>query len=154
MASVVARPGVVEAMTVAVIGRGAPVLGIWVGRQLMAARGHEFGVTDGLGWIDGDVRRIEPDDPALKVPHMGWNAPALTRPHPVLAGLDGETAVYFTHSFAMFPKDDTDVAAYVDHGGRFPAAVARDNLVGVQFHPEKSQGPGLRLLADFLEWRP
>jgi glutamine amidotransferase len=122
--------------------------------QLLAARGHEFGVTEGLGWIDGDVRKIAPDDPALKVPHMGWNAPELTRSHPVLAGLDGEAAVYFTHSFAMFPKDETDVAAYVDHGGRFPAAVARDNLVGVQFHPEKSQGPGLRLLADFLEWRP
>lgn len=148
------RTGVIEAMTEAVRGRGAPFLGICVGMQLLAARGHEFGVTEGLGWIDGDVRKITPDDPGLKVPHMGWNAPELTRTHPVLAGLDGVAAVYFTHSFAMFPKDETDVAAYVDHGGRFPAAVARDNLVGVQFHPEKSQGPGLRLLADFLEWRP
>jgi glutamine amidotransferase len=154
MTGLTERTGVIEAMTEAVRGRGAPFLGICVGMQLLAARGHEFGVTEGLGWIDGDVRKIAPDDPALKVPHMGWNAPELTRSHPVLAGLDGEAAVYFTHSFAMFPKDETDVAAYVDHGGRFPAAVARDNLVGVQFHPEKSQGPGLRLLADFLEWRP
>jgi imidazole glycerol-phosphate synthase subunit HisH len=154
MAGLTARPGVIEAMTEAVHGRGAPFLGICVGMQLLAARGHEFGVTQGLGWIDGDVRKITPEDPALKVPHMGWNAPELARPHPVLAGLDGEAAVYFTHSFAMFPKDEAHVAAYVDHGGRFPAAVARDNLVGVQFHPEKSQGPGLRLLADFLEWRP
>jgi glutamine amidotransferase len=154
MAGLTARPGVVEAMTEAVLGRGAPFLGICVGMQLLAARGHEFGVTQGLGWIDGDVRKITPEDPALKVPHMGWNAPQLARPHPVLAGLDGEADVYFTHSFAMFPKDEAHVAAYVDHGGRFPAAVARDNLVGVQFHPEKSQGPGLRLLADFLEWRP
>jgi imidazole glycerol-phosphate synthase subunit HisH len=154
MAGLTARPGVIEAMTEAVHGRGAPFLGICVGMQLLAARGHEFGVTQGLGWIDGDVRKITPENPALKVPHMGWNAPELARPHPVLAGLDGEAAVYFTHSFAMFPKDEAHVAAYVDHGGRFPAAVARDNLVGVQFHPEKSQGPGLRLLADFLEWRP
>jgi imidazole glycerol-phosphate synthase subunit HisH len=154
MSEVAARPGVIQAITEAVIDRGVPFLGICVGMQLMAARGHEFGVTEGLGWIDGDVRRIEPADPALKVPHMGWNAPEPTRAHPVLAGLDGEAAVYFTHSFAMFPKDDADVAAYVDHGGAFPAAVARDNLVGVQFHPEKSQGPGLRLLTNFLEWRP
>jgi imidazole glycerol-phosphate synthase subunit HisH len=149
-----ARDGVIEAMEAAVRGRGAPFLGICVGMQLMASRGHEFGVTPGLGWIEGDVRRIVPGDPALKVPHMGWNALQDVGDLPVLADLRAGAPVYFTHSFAMYPQDSRDVAAYVDHGGRFPAAVARDNLAGVQFHPEKSQAAGLRLLADFLEWRP
>jgi glutamine amidotransferase len=122
--------------------------------QLMASRGLEFGETPGLGWIDGDVRKIAPADPALKVPHMGWNNLVDVTDQPVLASLRDGAPVYFTHSFAMFPADAADVAAYVDHGGRFPAAVARANSVGVQFHPEKSQAAGLRLLADFLEWRP
>jgi glutamine amidotransferase len=149
-----ARAGVIEAMNLAVQERGVPFLGICVGMQLMAARGHEFGVTPGLGWIEGDVRKIAPADPRLKVPHMGWNALEEVGPNPVLEILRDGAPVYFTHSFAMYPQDSLDVAAYVDHGGRFPAAVARDNLVGVQFHPEKSQAAGLKLLADFLEWRP
>ena len=154
MAALSERTGVIEAMNEAVGGRGVPFLGICVGMQLMATRGLEFGVTPGLGWIEADVRRIAPADPSLKVPHMGWNSLEDVTDLPILAGLKGGAPVYFTHSFAMFPEDSAHVAAYVDHGGRFPAAVARDNLAGVQFHPEKSQAAGLRLLADFLEWRP
>jgi glutamine amidotransferase len=151
--ALLARPGLVEAVTEAVRGRGAPFLGICVGMQLMATRGLEHGSTPGLDWIGGEVRRIEPKDPACKVPHMGWNALVGVSGHPVLAGLADEP-VYFTHSFAFFPDDDKDVIAWTDHGGRFPAAVARGNMAGVQFHPEKSQNAGLSLLARFLEWRP
>ncbi len=154
MSALTARTGVIEAIAQNVYSRGVPFLGICVGLQLMASRGLEFGVTPGLGWIDGDVRRIEVSNPHLKVPHMGWNNLLDVTDHPVLAGLKAGAPVYFTHSFAMFPSDEADVAAWVDHGGRFPAAVARDNLVGVQFHPEKSQSTGLKLLSDFLEWRP
>ena len=154
MAALSERSGVIEAMNEAVLKRGAPFLGICVGLQLMAARGHEFGVTAGLGWIDGDVRKIEVADPHLKIPHMGWNNLVGVSDLPVLASVRDGAPVYFTHSFAMFPTDDADVAAWVEHGGRFPAAIARDNFAGVQFHPEKSQSVGLELLADFLEWRP
>jgi glutamine amidotransferase len=154
MTALQAREGVVEAMTQAVRGRGVPFLGICVGMQLMATRGLEFGETAGLDWIPGDVRRIEPDDPAAKVPHMGWNALLDVVDHPLFHSLKDGRPVYFTHSFAFFPRDSKDVAAYVDHGGRFPAAVVRANMAGVQFHPEKSQGAGLSLLSDFLEWRP
>jgi len=154
MAAFEARPGVSEAMAEAVQGKGAPFLGICVGMQLLASRGLEFGETPGLDWIAGDVRRLETTDPAIKIPHMGWNNLAEVSDQPVVAGLKGGETVYFTHSFAFFPKDERDVAAYVDHGGRFPAAVARGNVAGVQFHPEKSQASGLDLLARFLEWRP
>ena len=154
MAALSERQGVIEAMNHAVHDRGAPFLGICVGLQLMASRGLEFGVTPGLGWIDGDVRRIEIDGPNLKVPHMGWNNLLGVTDLPILSSLRGGAPVYFTHSFAFFPSDEADVAAWVDHGGRFPAAVARDNLAGVQFHPEKSQSSGLKLLSDFLEWCP
>jgi len=154
MAALRERAGVIEAMTEAVQARGAPFLGICVGMQLMASRGLEFGETAGLDWIEGDVKRIEPADPAAKVPHMGWNDLLDVVDHPVFRSLKNGQPVYFTHSFAFFAKDAADVAAYVDHGGRFPAAVARANMAGVQFHPEKSQGAGLSLLADFLEWRP
>ena len=155
MAAIEARTGVVEAMTEAVHGKGAPFLGICVGMQLLASRGLEFGETPGLDWIAGDVRKLNGGgDPAIKIPHMGWNGLSGVSDQPVFAGLkDGQT-VYFTHSFAFFPKDERDVAAYVDHGERFPAAVARGNVAGVQFHPEKSQASGLSLLACFLEWRP
>ncbi len=154
MAALEARPGVAEAMTEAVHARGAPFLGICVGMQLLASRGLEFGETPGLDWIGGSVRRLEPTDPAIKIPHMGWNSLTGVADHPVFAGLkDGQT-VYFTHSFAFFPRDGADVAAYVEHGERFPAAVASGNVAGVQFHPEKSQAVGHDLLARFLEWRP
>ena len=154
MSALEARPGLTEAMTEAVKRRGAPFLGVCVGMQLLASRGLEFGETAGLDWIAGEVRRLEPADPAAKVPHMGWNSLQDVADLPVLADLRGGRAVYFTHSFAIWPKDDKDVAAWVDHGGRFPAAVARGNVAGVQFHPEKSQDAGLSLLARFLEWRP
>jgi imidazole glycerol-phosphate synthase subunit HisH len=155
MAALEARSGVIEAMTEAVQGKGAPFLGICVGMQLLASRGLEFGETLGLDWIAGDVRKLEDGgDPAIKIPHMGWNGLGDVTDQPVLGGLkDGQT-VYFTHSFAFFPKDSADVAAYVEHGERFPAAVAHGNVAGVQFHPEKSQAVGLDLLARFLEWRP
>ena len=155
MAAFEARPGVSEALTEAVHGKGAPFLGICVGMQLLASRGLEFGETAGLDWIAGDVRKLEDGgDPAIKIPHMGWNSLTGVADHPVFAGLKGGQTVYFTHSFAFFPQDSADVAAYVEHGERFPAAVARDNVAGVQFHPEKSQAVGLDLLARFLEWRP
>jgi glutamine amidotransferase len=148
-----ARPGLEEALNEAVRRQAKPFLGICVGMQLVATRGLEFGETKGLDWIAGDVRRIAPADPHAKVPHMGWND--LIDPHgpPMIAGI-GEAPMYFTHSFAFFPDDDKDVAAWVDHGGKFPAAVAKANVAGVQFHPEKSQSAGLALLARFLEWRP
>jgi glutamine amidotransferase len=154
MAHLEARPGLIEAMTEAVRGKGAPFLGVCVGMQLLASRGLEFGETAGLDWIAGEVRRLETDDVAAKVPHMGWNELTEVADQPLMAGLRHGEPVYFTHSFAFFPKDAHDVAAYVDHGGRFPAAVARGNVAGVQFHPEKSQASGLSLLANFLEWRP
>ena len=154
MSAVHSRPGLVEAMTAAVRRRGAPFLGICVGMQLMATRGLEFGETPGLDWIGGEVRRLAPTDRRCKIPHMGWNCLDGATPVAMFAGLPARADMYFTHSFAFFPDHDADVAAWTEHGGRFPAAVMRDNLAGVQFHPEKSQGVGLRLLANFLEWRP
>ena len=154
MRAVEHRPGVVEAMTEAVRHRGAPFLGVCVGMQLLADRGLEFGGSDGLGWIAGEVRRLEPDGAGYKIPHMGWNALEAVGDHPLFAGLGDGAHMYFTHSFAFHPADPADVAAQTDHGGRFTAAVARGNVAGVQFHPEKSQGSGLKLLSNFLEWRP
>lgn len=153
MSALTERPGLIEAMTEAVQAKGRPFMGVCVGMQLLASRGLEFGETAGLGWIPGDVRRVEPSDPHAKIPHMGWNT--LIDPHgpEPIAGV-GQSPMYFTHSFAFYPTDEADVAAYVDHGGRFPAAVARGNVAGVQFHPEKSQSAGIALLARFLEWRP
>jgi glutamine amidotransferase len=154
MAALSARDGVIEAMTQAVKGRGAPFLGICVGLQLLATRGLEFGETAGLDWIAGDVKLVEPVDRRFKVPHMGWNSLDGTLPAAMFGGLDEHPHMYFTHSFAIFPADEADVAASVDHGGRFAAAVMRGNLAGVQFHPEKSQAAGQRLLTNILEWRP
>ena len=154
MDAVRARTGVPEALETAVRDRGAPYLGICVGMQLMASRGLEFGATPGFDWIEGETRRIEPAGREFKVPHMGWNDLADMAEHALFAGLPEGTPVYFTHSFAFFPSRHRDVIAAADHGGRFPAAVARDNMAGVQFHPEKSQAAGLKLLANFLEWRP
>ena len=154
MGLVEARAGLIEALEAAVRARGAPFLGICVGMQLLATRGLEFGETRGLGWIAGDVKRIEPDGRDFKVPHMGWNGLEDMADHPLFEGLPAQVPVYFTHSFAFYPNGNDNVMARVDHGGLFPAAVARDNIAGVQFHPEKSQAAGLRLLANFLEWRP
>jgi glutamine amidotransferase len=154
MGLIAAKPGLREAMTEAVRARGVPFLGVCVGMQLMASHGLEFGETPGLDWIAGEVKRLEPENRLFKVPHMGWNALEQGADHPVLKDAPSGAHMYFTHSFAYYPKDERDVAAWSDHGGRFPAAVARDNLIGVQFHPEKSQAAGLKLLANFLEWRP
>lgn len=152
MRALSARDGLIEAMTSAVT-RGAPFLGVCVGMQLLATRGLEFGETKGLDWISGDVARLNPADPALKVPHMGWNDIATASPHPLFADAAGKD-FYFTHSFAFAPSDPGAVAATVDHGGRFAAAVVKDNVAGVQFHPEKSQASGLALIGRFLEWKP
>lgn len=148
------RPGVVEAMVEVVRAKGAPFLGVCVGMQLMADVGREDVETDGLGWIAGAVERIAPDDRALPVPHMGWNALEIANDHPLLAGLGDNPHVYFTHSYVFNATDPRDVAARFSYGGLHTAAVARDNLFGTQFHPEKSQRVGLRLLANFLTWTP
>ena len=148
------KDGLVPAMTEAVKERGAPFMGICVGMQLLGDRGLEFGVTPGLGWIPGDVKQIERTSPELKVPHMGWNALSKPRQHPVTASIPEGGHVYFTHSYILDAKDPSDVIAWTDHGSRFVAAVARDNVAGMQFHPEKSQILGIKLLGDFLEWRP
>jgi glutamine amidotransferase len=150
MSALLARDGLIEGMTRAVQD-GAPFLGICVGMQLLATKGHEFGVQPGLDWISGEVRRLEPDALALKVPHMGWNDIAVSA-HPLFKG--GDAQMYFTHSFAFHPADPATVAATTDHGGRFASAVVKDNIAGVQFHPEKSQAAGLALISRFLEWRP
>ncbi len=147
------RPGLMEALEENVRVRGRPFLGVCVGLQLMATAGLEFGRTPGFDWIDGEVKRLTPGDPRLKIPHMGWNNLEGVMDHPVFEGLEGRD-VYFTHSFAIYPSKASDVAAWTTHGERFAAAVARDNMAGVQFHPEMSQGVGLGLLQRFLEWRP
>lgn len=149
-----AVPGLEAALVEAVIGRGRPFLGICVGMQLMAERGREFETVKGLGWLPGEVVAIEPSDPALKIPHMGWNELSLRADHPVLAGLPAGAHVYFVHSYRFRPADPRDCLAETDYGGPLAAAVGRDNLIGTQFHPEKSQMPGLRLIANFLQWRP
>ena len=154
MGALKARPGMVEAITTSARSRGAPFLGVCVGMQLLATRGKEFGETLGLDWIGGEVRRLEPAGHAFKIPHMGWNALEAVAAHPIFKGVGDGAHMYFTHSFAFYPDAPGDVAAVTDHGGRFPVAVARGNIAGVQFHPEKSQSAGLRLLANFLEWRP
>lgn len=148
--ALVAIPGMVEAMGEAVQQRGVPFLGVCVGMQLLADAGEEFGRHDGLGWIAGTVRRIERTDPAIKVPHMGWNDVTLNGTPPLLEA--GEA--YFLHSYHFDVADPAHVAAVTDHGGPLVAAVARDTIIGCQFHPEKSQTYGLSFLSRFLEWRP
>nr|WP_202391623.1 imidazole glycerol phosphate synthase subunit HisH [Pontixanthobacter luteolus] len=145
--------GLVEAMTERVEIGGAPFLGICVGMQLLATRGLEHGETKGLNWIAGAVERIEKTDPAIKVPHMGWNDVALTT-HVPSHDLLEEGEAYFLHSYHFAASDPHHIAAMTDHGGGLVAAVARDTIVGVQFHPEKSQAYGLALLERFLDWRP
>ena len=148
-----AIPGMIEALERRVLDDGVPFLGVCVGMQLLATQGLEFGATPGLGWIAGDVRLIERTDPAIKVPHMGWNDVSPT-PHANGATLIEAGEAYFLHSYHFQPESGRDVAAMTDHGGGLVAAVARDNILGVQFHPEKSQAYGLALLARFLEWEP
>jgi imidazole glycerol-phosphate synthase subunit HisH len=149
--------GMVQALNESVRARARPFLGICVGMQLMAERGREYEVTEGLGWIAGEVDRIAPGNPSLKIPHMGWNTLNPRRPHPLLDdiplgpnGLHG----YFVHSFHLQASEPGDVLADVDYGGPLTAVVGRDTAVGTQFHPEKSQRLGLRLIANFLKWNP
>ena len=149
-----AVPGMVAALTEAVIDRGRPFLGICVGMQMLATRGLEYEVTEGLDWIDGEVRRIEPGPAGLKVPHMGWNDLHLDHAHPVLAGVGTGAHAYFVHSYAFHVTHPVERLAHVDYGGPVTAVVGRDNIVGTQFHPEKSQADGLRLIANFLRWKP
>jgi glutamine amidotransferase len=152
-----ALPGMIEALEGAVLRQGRPFLGICVGMQLMATRGLEFGETPGLGWIAGDVAPIAPCDPTLKIPHMGWNTLDQRRPHALFDGMrlgpDGLDA-YFVHSYHLVPADRSVVVADTDYGGPVTAMVARDNMAGTQFHPEKSQRLGLGLIANFLRWKP
>jgi glutamine amidotransferase len=152
-----AVPGMVEALTETVRERGRPFFGVCVGMQLMATRGLEYETSRGLDWIRGDVKAIETDDPSLKIPHMGWNTLHPQREHPVLEGIDtGPDGLhaYFVHSYALQPADPGDVVAVSAYGGPVTAVVAKGNLVGTQFHPEKSQALGLKLIANFLRWRP
>jgi glutamine amidotransferase len=149
-----AVPGMEEALREVVLRDGRPFLGICVGMQLMAERGREFETTEGLGWIKGEVGPLAPRDPALKIPHMGWNQLQFRQSHPVLEGIENGAHAYFVHSYALVPTDKNNLIADVDYAGPIAAAVGRDNIVGVQFHPEKSQMTGLRLIANFLRWRP
>lgn len=140
------RSGIEAALNAAVMARGVPFLGICVGMQLLASEGHEHGVHAGLGWLPGVVRRLAPSDPALKIPHMGWN-----RVEPVNGAVQPAGDAYFVHSYAFTPDDPADVQAVSDHGGRFAAIVRRGHITGVQFHPEKSQAYGLAFLSNWLK---
>ncbi|NND48947.1 MAG: imidazole glycerol phosphate synthase subunit HisH [Rhizobiales bacterium] len=156
-AGIEAVPGMLEAIVDAVEVRGRPFLGICVGMQLMANQGHEHGVTPGFGWIAGAVEQIVPDDPALKVPHMGWNTLELMRDHPLFAGLERAAQglhAYFVHSYQLVVERQEHLLARTWHGGPVTAVVGRDNMIGTQFHPEKSQALGLKLIENFLDWTP
>jgi glutamine amidotransferase len=150
-------PGMIDALNETVRKRARPFFGICVGMQLMAERGREYQVTPGLGWIAGEVDRIKPSDPELKIPHMGWNTLNVRHLHPLLDGIptgpDGLHA-YFVHSYELKPANQNDLIAQSDYGGPLTAIVGRDTMVGTQFHPEKSQKLGLRLIANFLKWTP
>jgi imidazole glycerol-phosphate synthase subunit HisH len=149
--------GMIDALDEGVCRKGKPFLGICVGMQLMADRGREYTVTDGMGWIHGEVCRITPGDRALKIPHMGWNTIAVHRPHPLLDGIPlgtGGLHAYFVHSYHLQVADPADLVADCDYGGPVTALVGRDNYAGTQFHPEKSQKLGLALIANFLKWKP
>jgi imidazole glycerol-phosphate synthase subunit HisH len=149
--------GMVEVLNEAVRQQAKPFLGICVGMQLMAERGREYAVTEGLGWIAGEVCRISPADPALKIPHMGWNTLDVRRPHPLFDGIPLGPAglhAYFVHSYHLRVTDDADLVADSHYGGSVSALVGRANYAGTQFHPEKSQKLGLALIANFLKWKP
>ncbi len=152
-----AVPGMWETLEEQVMVRAKPFLGICVGMQLMASRGLEHDVTEGFGWIPGDVKPISPRDPSFKIPHMGWNTLEACRPHALLDGIAlGENGLhaYFVHSYHLDAGDAAHVVVTTEHGATVTAIVGRDNIAGTQFHPEKSQALGLGLLANFLTWRP
>ena len=147
-------PGMIDALKNAVLKRGVPFLGICVGMQLLADVGREFGDHPGLGWIGGDVVKIAPRDPSLKIPHMGWNELKVLRAHPLLADIPAGGHAYFVHSYHFRCKDPAHVLATTDYGETLTAMIGRDNIAGTQFHPEKSQAVGLTLLGNFLKWKP
>ena len=152
-----AIPGMWDTLADEVTRRSKPFLGICVGMQLMASRGLEHDVTEGFGWIPGDVKRLVPRDSSFKIPHMGWNTLDVHRPHALLEGIElGERGLhaYFVHSYHLEPRDPSHVIATTEHGMTVTAMVGRDNMAGTQFHPEKSQALGLALIANFLRWRP
>lgn len=151
---IAAVSGLETALREAMIARARPFLGICVGMQLMAERGREFETTEGLGWIGGEVVALEPSDPDLKIPHMGWNDIEPCASHPLLAGLGRAAHAYFVHSYHFSLADPVDLLAATDYGGPLAAVIGRDNLAGTQFHPEKSQQAGLRLIGNFLRWSP
>lgn len=147
--------GLFEAIEQRVVRESAPFLGICVGMQLMASMGREHGHnTEGFGWIPGEVVEFTPDDPTLKIPHMGWNELVIDQPHPVLEGITSRDHAYFVHSYHLVPEDHAQVLAHANYGGQITAVVGRDNMIGTQFHPEKSQETGLRLIGNFLRWKP
>jgi glutamine amidotransferase len=154
MAALKGAGGLYEAMVEAVEAKGRPFLGICVGMQLMASLGREYEETPGLGWIDGEVTRITPADSSLKVPHMGWNDLVIDQPHPIFAGIETGDHAYFVHSYHMAVADPTQRLAHVDYCSEVTAVIGRDTMVGMQFHPEKSQTTGLKLISNFLTWRP
>ncbi|MDB5736051.1 MAG: Imidazole glycerol phosphate synthase subunit HisH [Alphaproteobacteria bacterium] len=149
-----AVPGMVEALREKVLKEGAPFLGICVGMQLLATVGVEFGRHAGLGWIAGEVVKITPDDKSLKIPHMGWNEIRKAQSHPLLEGIPDKAHAYFVHSFQLKPVLPDDLIATTDYGGPLTAMVGNENIAGTQFHPEKSQAIGIKLLENFLNWRP
>lgn len=146
--------GLFDAMEEAVRVKARPFLGICVGMQMLASRGHEYELTQGFNWIEGEIKEITPSDPSLKVPHMGWNDLVISGAHPVLNGIASGSHAYFVHSWAMSVIEPRERLAHVDYGGDVTAIVARDTIVGTQFHPEKSQATGLKLIANFLTWAP
>lgn len=148
-------PGLFDAVEEAAITRARPFLGICVGMQMLATTGHEYSQTPGFDWIGGEVVPIRPEDPSLKVPHMGWNDLVIDNPHPVLEGIGAGAHAYFVHSYHMAVADPgAHRIAHVDYAGDITAIIGRDNLLGMQFHPEKSQADGLRMIANFLRWAP
>jgi glutamine amidotransferase len=149
-----AVPGMIDALREKVLKEGAPFLGICVGMQLMATVGVEFGRHAGLGWIAGEVTRITPSDPNLKIPHMGWNELKIEQSHAVLDGIPPGSHAYFVHSFQLKTVLPDDLIATTDYGGPLTAVVGNENMIGTQFHPEKSQATGIKLLENFLRWRP
>ncbi|SDK65682.1 imidazole glycerol phosphate synthase subunit HisH [Aliiruegeria lutimaris] len=146
--------GLEEAIQEAVIGKGRPFMGICIGMQMMASVGREYVDTPGFDWIAGEVVPIRPSDPSLKVPHMGWNDLVLTGQHPVLEGIETGDHAYFVHSYQVRVENPAHRLAFADYGGEVTAIIGRDNMIGTQFHPEKSQRAGLRMIANFLSWAP